>query len=372
MIKPLEFSAIELPEFREVRGKDWVSYGIKNDFPEKLIELYEGSSIHHTCIQAKVDGTIGDGIAVVGDEFVNAEGETWNDILAKVALDYMIFGTYSLNVIWNRAGDRIAEVYHLPVANVRSGKLNEVDKVEEYYYSSNWGNTRKYTPIAYPAFSTTDTKGDKASQIYYCKKYTPGADVYGLPNYMGALNSVQLDMDISIFHAQNIANGMFPGLFITLTNGAASPEERSRMYRDLEKSFSGAKSAGKMFLSFVDSPDRAPKIETVDQANDDYYIILQDRIVNDITTAHRITSNRLIGISDANGFSNNADEIKVAYSHFYSTVIEPIQQHLEKSLGMIAKNMGFNINFNIIPSKLDFSDTIQGNEDNTTETIITQ
>ena len=370
MIKALEFEAIDLPVFKEVRGKDWVSYGNSNDFPQKLIELYEGSSIHHTCIQAKVDGTVGDGIAIVGKEFVNAEGETWNDILAKVALDYMIFGTYSLNILWNRAGDKIAEVYHLPVANVRSGKLNEQDRVEEYYYSSNWGNTRKYVPTAYPAFSITDNRGEKASQIYYCKKYTPGADVYGLPNYMGCLNECQLDMDISIFHASNIANGMFPGLFVTLTNGAASPEERQQMYRDLERTFSGSKNAGKMFLSFVDSPDRAPKVETIDPAQDDYYIILQDRITNSITTAHRITSNRLIGISDAAGFSNNAEEIKVAYAHFYSTVIEPIQQHLEKTLGLIAKNMGYNINFNIIPSKIDFDDTITGSEDDTTETII--
>ena len=362
MIKPLEFAAVELPEFREIRGKDYVTLGAKNDFPNKLIELYEGSSIHHTCIQAKVDGTIGDGIAMVGGEYINQEGETWNDILSKVALDYMIFGTYALNVIWNRAGDRIAEVYHLPVANVRSGKMDEMDKVNEYFYSSNWGNTRKYVPVAYPAFSTTDTKGDNSSQIYYCKKYTPGATVYGLPSYMGCLNYAQLEKDISVFHANQIENGMFPGMMITLTNGSANPEERQMIYRDLERSFSGSKNAGKMFLSFVDSPDRAPQVQTIDQANDDYYVILSDAIKNAITTAHRITSNRLIGISDPSGFSNNADEIKVAYAHFYSTVIEPIQQHLEKTLGYIAKNMGFNIDFNIIPSKIDFDDTIEGSE----------
>lgn len=372
MLKALEFAAIELPVFKEVRGKDYVTMGQQNDFPQKLIELYEGSSIHHTCIQAKVDGTVGEGIEFIGGEYINRDGETWNDILEKVVLDYMIFGTYALNVIFNRAGTKIAEVYHLPVANVRSGKLDEMDRVNHYYYSSNWGNTRKYPPVEYPAFNITDTKGDNASQIYYCKKYTPGADVYGLPSYMGALNSIQVDKDIDIYHAQTLESGMFPGMFITLTNGAASPEERDKMYRSLEKSFSGAKNAGKMFLSFVDSPDRAPKIETIDHKNDDYLLLMQDRIVNSITTAHRITSNKLIGISDASGFSNNADEIKVAYAHFYSTVIKPIQEHLEKTLGYIAKNAGYNINFNIIPSKIDFDETIEGSEDDVTENIITE
>jgi capsid portal protein len=363
MIKSLQFDAIEFPSFKEVRGKDWVSYGSSNLFPQKLIELYQGSSIHHTCVNAKRDATVGEGFKYFGEEIVNSENETLNDILAKIALDYILYGAYSLNLVWNREGSRIAEIYHLPVANVRSGKLNEMDRVEEYYYSSNWSNTRKYTPQVYPAYNYTDNKGDNASQIYYCKQYVPGADVYGLPDYMGCLNDVQLDMDISILHANNISNNLLPGMFITLTNGNATPEERQMMYRDLERSFAGSKNAGKMFLSFVDSPDRAPQIETIDANNDDYYIILSQRIRDSITTAHRVTSGRLIGISEANGFSNNADEIEVAFTHFMGTVIEPIQQTILKTFNPIVKQFGLNVTLEIESNKLDFDQTIENTEE---------
>ena len=362
MIQSLKFDAIELPRATEVRGKDWVQFGAKNLFPQTLIDLFQSSSIHHTCVNAKTDATVGQGFKYFGEEIVNSDGQNLNDILEAIALDYMIFGSYSLNVIWNREGSRIAEIFHIPVANVRSGKMNELDRIDEYYYSSNWGNTRKYTPVRYPAYSATENKKDNASQIYYVKKYVPGNDVYGLPDYQGSLNYIQLDKDISVFHAQNIASGMFPGLFITLTNGAASPEEREKVYRDLTRTFSGAENAGKMFLSFADSPDRAPQIETIDQQNDDYYILLADAIRNSITTAHRITSNRLIGISDASGFSNNADEIKVAYTHFYSTVIEPIQAHLIKTMQPIVRGFGMNVKLEIEPTVMDFNDTIEGNE----------
>lgn len=357
-LQTVELKAIELPQFKEIRGKDWVSFGEKNLFPQLLIELYQSSSIHHTACNAKIDALTGEGFLAYGDTVVNTHGDTLNDLLDNIAQDFIIFGAYALNIIWNRGGDRIAEVYHLPVADVRSGKMNEDDVVETFYYSKNWANTRKYEPKAYPAFSLTDTRGDNASQIMYFKPYSPGADYYALPEYQGALNDIELDKRISKYHNANLSQGMFPGLFITLTNGSVNPEERQMIYRDLERAFSGEENAGKLFLSFVDSPDRKPVIETIDQVNDDYYIVLSDRITRSITTAHRITSTRLIGINDASGFSNNADEIEVAYAHFISTVIEPLQKQLVKSLDKVMKAFGMNVKLEIVPSKLDVRGTV--------------
>ena len=358
-LQTISLKAIELPQFKEIRGKDWVSFGEKNLFPELLIDLYQSSSIHHTCVNATADATAGEGFYTVGTEIINTQGDTLNDLLENIAIDFVLFGSYAINIIWNRAGDRIAEIYHTPVANIRSGKMNEEDVVEEYYYSNHWANTRKYEPVRYPAFSTTDNRGDNASQIFYFKPYTPGADVYALPEYQACLNDIELDKRISRFHNAHISQGMFPGLFITLTNGMASPEERQMIYRDLENSFSGEGNAGKLFLSFVDSPDRKPIVETINQANDDYYIVLQDRIMNSITTSHRVTSTKLIGINDASGFSNNADEIETAYAHFLSTVIEPKQKQLTKSLQKIVRAFGLNVELKIIPSKLTFTNTVQ-------------
>lgn len=357
-LRTVEFKAIELPKFKEVRGKDWISFSDNNLFPQLLIDLYQSSSIHHTCIDAKADAITGEGLLAYGDEVVNTQGETLNSLLDKIAYDFTLFGAYSLNLVWNRAGDRVAEIYHIPVANVRSGKMNEEDVVESYYYSSHWANTRKYEPVKYAAFSMTDNRGDNASQIFYFKPYSPGSDYYALPDYQGALNDIELDKRISVFHNSQISQGMFPGLFITLTNGSASSEERQMIYKDLERAFSGERNSGKLFLSFVDSPDRKPIVETIDQQNDDYMLLLQDRITRSITTAHRITSTRLIGINDASGFSNNADEIEVAYAHFISTVIEPLQKQLLSGLERAVRAFGMNVKLEIVPSKLDVRGTV--------------
>ena len=108
--------------------------------------------------QAVKDGIYGEGLDLIGDEYINQKGETIDEIFEKITLDYTLFQGYALNVIWNKEGTQISEMYHLPFANVRSGKKNEEDEVEEYYYSSDWSNLRKYKEMPYRAFDVTDNK----------------------------------------------------------------------------------------------------------------------------------------------------------------------------------------------------------------------
>jgi len=356
----IHFSSIEIPKFVEVRGKDWVNYGEDNLYPEKLIELKNSSAIHNTCLDAIYTGIFGEGLEVAGDTIVNTLNETLNDIYQKISIDFAVFKGYALNVIWNKAGDRIAEIYHLPFNKVRSGKMNEEDVVDTYFFSSNWKNTKKYIPIAYPAFSNTDTKGDMASQIYYYKGYSVGNDIYPLPTYIGAINDIQLDGRISVFHNSNISNGMSPGLIITFPNGDPTEDEKRKLWKDLNEAFASEKNAGKVFLNFTNSPEEAPTFQVLDSPNDDYYITLENRISSRILTSHKISSPLLLGIRDTGtGLGNNANELEVAYAHFIGVVIEPKQKEINKSLNKVVRSFGLNISLEIIPSKIDFNTITQ-------------
>lgn len=360
MIEIFSFKSIEIPKFVEVRGKEWVSYGEDNMFPAKLIELKNSSAIHNTCIEATTDAVCGEGVEGIGDDIVNTQSESIDELYRKIALDYVMFNGFAINVIWNRAGDKIAEIYHIPFDKVRSGKLNEDDIVEEYFYSSNWNNTRKYTPKRYPAFNKTDNKGDDSSQIYYFKTYHPGNDIYPLPSYMGALNDIQLDGRISVYHNSNISNGISPGLIITFPAGIPSDDEKRKLHKDLNEAFASETNAGKVFLNFSDGIENAPKIETLTPPNDDYYIQLENRITSRTLTAHRISSPLLLGVRETGtGLGNNAQEMETAFAHFLSVVIEPKQKEINKSLEWVLRSYGYNVKINIIPRKLTFSQTIE-------------
>ena len=291
------------------------------------------------------------GIENIGDEYINTQGETIDEIFEKITLDYTLYQGYSLNVIWNKEGTQIAEIYHLPFSNVRSGKKNEEDEVEEYYYSSDWSNLRKYKEMPYRSFDPTDNKQDNASQIFYYFGYTPGNAVYPLPAYVAASNDIVLDAKVARFHVNNISNGLAPSLFISMKNGIPTPEARREVHKSIEDTFSGEENAGRFFLSFSDA-DNAPEVTPIEAANDDYYLTLEERISSRILTAHRITSGALLGIKDSSGFSSNAEEIKVAYAHFEGTVIEPKRKKLTTSYGYILKLAGYNVKIEVIPNRL--------------------
>ena len=350
-IKGSNFQAIELPDIREVRSKEYMYYGALNLFPQSLIELYDTSAMHHTCIDAITAGIVGDGIEIIGDEYVNQKGETIDEIFEKISLDYTLYQGYALNIIWNKERTKIAEMYHLPFGNVRSGKPNEEDEVEEYMYSADWSNLRKYPYQSYRAFDASDNKGDNASQIYYCYNYTPGNQVYPLPSYVAAMNDISLDAQVSRFHANNIANGLAPSMFVQFRNGTPSPEERREVYKEIEKTFQGTENAGRFFLAFSE-PGKELQVTPIDSANDDYYILLEERISSRILTAHRITSPLLLGIKDSSGFSSNADEIKVAYAHFEGTVVEPKRKKIISGFGYMLRLAGYNVGIKIRPNKL--------------------
>lgn len=362
-----KFEALQIPIIRDVRGKDWVYFGEENLYPQVLIDLYNNSAMHHTCVQAIKDGIIGEGIEVIGNEIINKHGETVDEVFEKATQDYIIFGGYSINVIWNREGTRIVEMYHLPFNNVRSGKLDEEDRVTHYYYTTHWANVRKYPAHAYRAFDPLDNKGDNASQVYYCYDYAPGNDYYPLPSYVGGVNDIQLDGRISKFHNANISNGLAPSLFIQFRNGIPTPEGRRDIYNEIEETFAGEDKAGRFFLSFSD-PGKEMQVTPITAANDNYYITLEERVSSRILTAHRITSPLLLGIKDASGFSNNAEEIRVAYDHFEATVIEPKRKKMLNTMGYLLKLAGWNITLTIKPNKILIED-LNVNEKETVEVV---
>ena len=366
VFKSQNFESIKTPQIQEKRGKDWVDFGSNHLYPALLIELYNNSAMHRTAVEAKSDAVVGNGIKNFGDEIVNQEGETMNEVFEKIARDYILFGGYAINVIHNKAGDQIAEYYHLPFNKVRSGKMDEdSDRVEEYYYSHDWKQHRKFKPTAYPAFSLTDNKGQKASQIFYHFDYTIGQFYYPLPQYVGAVNDIDTDCRISRFHANNLKNGLSSSMMITFRNGIPTQDEQDEIWRDIERTFAGEEQAGKFFVNFSE-PGREPSVEPIVAENDDYYITLEQRVTSRILTAHRITSPLLLGIKDATGFSSNADEINTAFAHFLGTVIIPDQEKLLKSFGKIVRASGLNVKLEVEQSNILFM------EDTTEAVTITE
>jgi hypothetical protein len=319
---------------KETLEKEVVKFGDYNDFPDYLVNLYNNSSIHETCINAIVEAVKGDGLVAEPSwvlDKANNENESWNDIYAKIAKDYYIFGGFALEVIYNKLRTKIAEVYHIPFASVRSKEANHRGICEGYYIAHEWDQRGKYNvdvekALYMPAFNV-EKRDEQPSQLLYFKPYHPLQKYYPLPAYVGALKVIELDTEVDNFHVNNIKNGLAPSIAITtFTN--ASDDDRRAIENQLRLQYQGSSQAGQMFYMDVPSIEEKPIIEPIPQNGaDGYYTSVNDMVIQKILTAHRITSPMLLGIK-TEGQLGGAQEMLDAYTLFLNMVIKPIQQDL--------------------------------------------
>ena len=319
----------------EKKTNTYVKFGQYNSFPNDLIELYNNSSIHNTCINAIVDGIVGEGLTA-DPEYVldsaNSTSESWNDIFKKVAQDYKLYGGFAMEIIWNKSRTRIAEVYHIDFSWLRAKEKDYRGRIPGYYVSDEWATDYRYgqAPIddmPYLPMYNPKTNVDEPKQLYVFNPYRPGQKYYPLPDYVGALRVIDLDTEVDNFHINNITNGLAPSLMVTtFTN--ANEEEREAIERMLKLQYSGTNNAGNLMYIDVDSPENAPKIEPIPQNGaDGYYVAINDMVTQKILTAHRITSPMILGIKTP-GQLGGRDEVTDAYLLLVNTVIRPYQQDI--------------------------------------------
>ena len=350
------------PIIQEVRGRDYIEYGTedwRNLYPQFLIDLYYNSSTHAAIINATAEMIAGENLICTDadtnlDAYVklkkfmrNANSkESLHQVIKKVAFDFKLQGAYAIHVVWNRERTEIAEIYHIPVERVRAGRPNELGKVDTYFISADWANIRTHKPYPIAAFNTNDRTA--ASQLIYTGAYSPNMDVYHTPDYIAANNWALVDQRVAEFHLNNIENGFSGSYFISFANGVPTQEERFQIERSLTEKFTGASNSGKFILTFSDDRTRTPEVTPISVSDaDKQYLALQELLVQNILTGHRVTSKTLMGIDSTNGFSSNTDELINAANFYLNTVVRPFQLNILDTLQTIfsVNNMDLEVEF---------------------------
>ena len=343
----LNFQEARQPEYREKRGKGYIEFGEKNDYPNYLLALFNKSAKHNSIVKGKVNYITGNGWATkeadpAAELFIAQPNyyESLNDLTRKVSTDIEIFGGAYLEVIWSVKGGMLTQVCHIDYTKIRSNSDNT-----QFWYKKDWTD-RKGDPEPMVAFNTDLRQG---KQILYIKEYRPGLDTYALPGYMGALNYIESDIEVSRHVLGNAQTGFSASKLITLPNGEPSPDEKRNIERRFSDRFSG--SDGKKFiLSFTNDPARKPIIEDLgasDITKEDFTRV--DAIIQqNLFSGHQITSPTLFGIAEP-GKLGSRTEMRDAYEIFKSTYCNDKQQFLESIFNMLAKYKGVQSDMYIKP-----------------------
>jgi hypothetical protein len=345
MIKFLKFDDVPLPIYKEVKGKDYIFYGERNDYPNYLLRIYNNSAKHNAIVTGKVDYICGNGWGVKSEDEmqkakaygmidkVNTKEESLNEVTNKLVTDLTIFGGYYLQVIWTKATGEIAELYHVDYYKVRTNSENT-----EFYVSDNWLKNDNVNPRpdyeTYPAFDPNNPTG---SQILYFKEYRAGVNTYSLPDYRGAISYIELDISIGEYHLNTINNGMFSSKLINLNGGKVSQEEEDRIERQFQNKFSGSKNAGKFMLAFNDSKENEPSIIDLSGTElDKHFDLLNLTVQTEIFSGHKITSPMLFGIK-TEGQLGGRSEMREAYQLFQNTYVNAKQRAIEETVNYLFK-----------------------------------
>jgi hypothetical protein len=350
------------PVVTEVRGKDYIEYGTedwKNLYPQFLIDLYYNSSTHAAIINSTAEMIAGTDIICEEEDYnldtyvklkkflrhANSK-ESLHQVIKKVAFDFKLQGAYALHCVYNRERTEIVEVFHVPVERVRAGRPNELGQVDTYFICADWSNTRMNKPYPIAAFNVNDrTSG---SQLLYSGAYSPNMDIYHTPDYIAGCNWALVDQRVAEFHLSNIENGFSGSYFISFANGIPSQSERFQIEQSLTEKFTGAKNSGKFILTFSDDKTRTPEITPISVSDaDKQYLALQELLVQNICSAHRVTSKTLLGIDSTNGFSSNTDELVNAANFYQNTVVRGFQLNILNTLQTIfsVNNMDLPVEF---------------------------
>jgi hypothetical protein len=334
----------------KVDRKGWINYGDQNDFPQYLRDLSHESPVHGSLVVAIGDMIAGKGIK--SDQYqAELDALNVNTLTYACAHDLKLFGGFFIEVIWSNDRSVISKLTAIPFEECRIA-INQEDESEiGIYHSYDWSNTRKKknTPEFIPKYNYL-TREQEPRQIYWCFTYT-GSDTYPRPDYWSAINYIELDKQISIFHINQISNGLFPSTIINFYNGQATPEQKQQMMLDWENKMSGARNAGKvvMFFNERDQPKTEITPFPVNDA-DKQYQLMDTTAQQKIITAHRVTTPLLFGIRETSGFGSNKDEMATGLEIFNKQVIQPYQEKINSSIEELLSPQMPGVTFEIVPN----------------------
>ena len=336
----LQLAKYEERSYRETPNREgFVNYGDDNLFPQYLVDLYHSSATHNALVTSIAMMIYGEGFDA-NDLEGRLAFDQWNlnDELRKACLDFKIQGGFALEVNWSLDRTTIANVSHLPFENVRSGFVNEDEKVEYYYYSKDWSDKRQ-EPEEICCFDV-NKKLDHPTQIMYVKPFSPGSFYYPKPDYIGSINYIELDKDISIYHINNIQNGMSPSFSIHFKNGIPPQEERNRIRMDIERQLSGAGNAGKFIVTYSDDPERKPDFEPFQLSDaDKQYQFLSEEVTGKIMIGHRVTNPMMFGVATP-GKLGGGTELEASAVIFDKNVVVPARRVVENAVKTLLNAAG--------------------------------
>ncbi len=222
---------------------------------------------------------------------------------SRLALDYLTFGNGYLEQIKSRTGKTI-ELKHSLSKFMRRGPD------AAYWFVQGFQSEHKFV-----------------NNIFHLVEPDLNQEIYGVPEYMSALNSAWLNESATLFRRKYYMNGSHAGFILYMTDAAQEAGDVDSLREALKSS----KGPGNFRNLFVYAPngkkDGLTVIPVADVSAKDEFFNIKNVTRDDVLAAHRVPP-QLMGIIPNNtGGFGDADK---AAAVFARNELEPLQARFQE------------------------------------------
>lgn len=295
-----------------------VYYELPIDFAA-LSKLYRGTPHHGSALQIKRN---------LLKRYFNPHPLLSRQAFETLAQDFLIFGNCYLQQIRSRTGKLLG------LSPARARYMRRGTDLATYY----WVNYSELTP---------------GSNLY---QFAPGSiahlvqpdtdqEVYGVPDYLGILQSVLLNESATLFRRRYYENGSHAGFILYVTGQEQNQEDIDQMREALRNS-KGPGNFRNLFLHVPDGQkDGVQLIPISDVKASDDFGTLKNTSRDDQLAGHRVPP-QLLGIVPTN--NGGFGDINSASNVFIENEIAPIMESLTELNTLIGEDV---ITFKPTPSQ---------------------
>ncbi|NBU82947.1 MAG: hypothetical protein EBS55_15015, partial [Flavobacteriaceae bacterium] len=307
-----------------------------NNYYQYLIDRYDNSTTNNAIINNICRLIYGKGLGAKNsnknlNDWVRFLSMISTEDLKRVITDLYMLGQCAFQVHYDEKHKAILKAFHMPIMLLRPQKCNEDGEIQNYYFSNNWTDTKKFKPTTIPAFGTSKEK----IEILCVQPYSVGMKYFAKVDYLGGLDYALLEEKIAEFLINDVTNCFAPTTIVNFNNGKPTDEEQEQTANKVINKLTGS-TGKKVVVSFNEDETKKTTIDSIPLSDaPEHYQYLADESSRKIMLAHNVTSPLLFGIASTNGFSSNADELKNSAILFDNMVIKPKQNIIIEALNKI-------------------------------------
>ena len=281
--------------FFEINGVGYYSPPVSFDQLTKLMRM---SPHHESALNCKTQAVML-GFKSGGNQVIS------RNELKRAVMDRWLTGNYFLRIARNRKGE-VTRLYHLNARTMRRGK-----EPNSYFQLRPDGSALRFEP----------------DEIIHGMHYAPETSIYGLPEYLGAVYSILLNRQGTLFRRKFYVNGAHMG-FLLVTQGEDIGEETAKSITEKVKETKGVGNFQSMHLH-LGAEGKAELIPVGEFAKDDFEKI-KHASQADILSAHQTPASILaVVVGNQLPVSNSLGHVVAVFA---SNVITPVQLDMKEDI----------------------------------------